>query len=345
MSAAVDHISNDSVSTVHQEKSSTFIPVDKIENAGSMSQDENVSARTDSHAPPMQAEIEPDLRWSKCREYGRDFFSEFGGTMVMILFGDGVVAQVVLSEEEKGNYQSISWGWGLGVMLGVYVASKSGGHLNPAVTLANCIFRGHPWRKFPVYFMGQLLGCMAGAFIMYGAYYQAFSNLEGGTQRTMLTAGIFCTYPADFLTTEAMWWSEFVSSAILIFVIFALADPHNGNAGKMMPLALFFLIFGIGACFGWQTGYAINLARDFGPRLVSYIVGYPFEVWSAGNYYFWIPMVAPFCGCTFGGFLYDVFIFTGESPINTPWMGLKRFTQLNRKTWSNTYRAQEISKV
>ena len=217
--------------------------------------------------------------------------------------------------------------------------------LNPAVTLANCIFRGHPWRKFPVYFMGQLLGCMAGAFIMYGTYYQAFSNLEGGTQRTMLTAGIFCTYPAEFLTTEAMWWSEFVSSTILIFVIFALADPHNGNAGKLMPLCLFFLIFGIGACFGWQTGYAINLARDFGPRLVSYIVGYPREVWSAGNYYFWIPMVAPFCGCTFGGFLYDVFIYTGESPINTPWLGLKRFTQPNRKTWSNTYRAQEASKV
>ncbi|KAG9256772.1 MIP family channel protein [Emericellopsis atlantica] len=345
MSAAVDHISNDSVSTVHQEKSTTFIPVDKFENVGSMSQDENISARADSHAPPMQAELEPELRWSKFREYGRDFFSEFAGTMIMILFGDGVVAQVILSEDQKGNYQSISWGWGLGVMLGVYVASKSGGHLNPAVTLANCIYRGHPWRKFPVYFMGQLLGCMAGAFIMYGTYYQAFSNLEGGTQRTMLTAGIFCTYPADFLTTEAMWWSEFVSSTILIFVIFALADPHNGNAGKFMPLALFFLIFGIGACFGWQTGYAINLARDFGPRLVSYIVGYPFEVWSAGNYYFWIPMVAPFFGCTFGGFLYDVFIFTGESPINTPWMGLKRFTQPNRKTWSNTYRAQEISKV
>ena len=92
--------------------------------------------------------------------------------------------------------------------------------------------------------------------------------------------------------------------------------------------------------FGWETGYAseymlgvkdwvtmcadwyaVNLARDFGPRLMSYAVGYGHEVWSAGGYYFWIPLVAPFCGCIFGGFLYDVFIYTGPSPINTPWFG------------------------
>lgn len=74
----------------------------------------------------------------------------------------------------------------------------------------------------------------------------------------------------------------------------------------------------------WETGYAINLARDFGPRLMSYILGYGHEVWSAGGYYFWIPMVAPFLGCTFGAFLYDFFIYTGpESPVNTPWLGLK----------------------
>jgi aquaglyceroporin related protein, other eukaryote len=182
-------------------------------------------------------------------------------------------------------------------MLGVYVGKKSGGHLNPAVTLANCLFRGHPWRKFPVYFMGQLLGAMAGAFIVYGNYIHAIDTFEGGVGiRTVTgetsTAGVFCTYPAEFMDRTAMVWSEFIASSILMFTIFALADPGNGNAGELMPLALFFLIFGIGACFGWQTGYAINLARDFGPRLVSYIVGYPFEVWSAGGYYFWVS-----CSC------------------------------------------------
>ncbi len=158
-----------------------------------------------------------------------------------------------------------------------------------------------------------------------------------------------------------------------MFVIFALKDESNRGAmgktgaGPFFPLALFFLIFGLGACFGFETGYAINLARDFGPRLMSYAVGYGHEVWSAGGYYFWskcisqvppegtetwreallrgqrcvhghrgkanrdtaaVPMVASFLGCTFGGFLYDLFIYTGpESPINTPWLGLRRLTQ------------------
>lgn len=178
-------------------------------------------------------------------------------------------------------------------MLAVYCGKKSGGHLNPAVTLANCVFRGHPWRKFPVYAVAQILGAMAGAFIVYGNYRSAIDVFEGGVGvRTVSgatsTAGIFCTYPADFLNRTAMVWSEFIASTILMFVIFAMADPNNGNAGELMPLGLFFLIFGIGACFGWQTGYAINLARDFGPRLVSYILGYGTEVWSAGGYYFWV---------------------------------------------------------
>lgn len=95
---------------------------------------------------------------------------------------------------------------------------------------------------------------------------------------------------------------------------------------------MFFVIFGIGACFGWETGYAINLARDFGPRLVSYIVGYGMNVWRAGDYYFWVPMVAPFCGTCFGGFLYDLLIFTGESPINSPYLGFYRIVPAWR-TW------------
>jgi aquaglyceroporin related protein len=184
-------------------------------------------------------------------------------------------------------------------MLGVYVGGKSGGHLNPAVTLANCLYRGLPWRKFPVYFFGQLLGAMAGAAIVYGNYKSAFDMYEGGPGiRTVglenSTAGVFCTYPAEFMTRTGMFFSEFVASSILQMVIFALVDNNNIGAGPLLPICLFFLIFGIGACFGWETGYAINLARDFGPRLVSYMIGYGHEVWSAGGYYFWVcPKRAP----------------------------------------------------
>lgn len=333
--------SQDSITSSSVEK--TAVPIDKVEMAGSVTHDDHSAHAVAAH-PPMSEEDK--LWWSEVRKTCQEGFSEFFATMIMILFGDGVVAQVSLSENEKGNYQSISWGWGLGVMLGVYVGKKSGGHLNPAVTFANCLFRGHPWRKLPVYAIAQILGAMAGAFIVYGNYILAIDNLEGGVGvRTLTTAGVFCTYPAEFMTRTAMWFSEFVASSILMFVIFALVDPKNGNAGEFFPLALFFLIFGIGACFGWETGYAINLARDFGPRLVSYIVGYGHEVWSAGDYYFWIPMVCPFFGTAFGGFLYDVFMYDGPSPVNTPYLGLPRLFQFKRSVWSNTYQQRTTSKV
>jgi len=282
--------------------------------------------------------------WSSIRAILREPFAEFFGVFIMILFGDGSVAQVLLSAGEAaapggngfGAYQTISWGWGLGVMLGIYVAGDSGAYLNPAITFTNCLLRGLPWRRFPIYFVAQVTGAFAASGVVYANYYTAIDYFEGGLGKrtvppaTKATAGIFCTYPQPFLTKTSQFFSEFIASAILMFVIFALKDESNtgglgkNGAGSLFPLALFFLIFGLGGCFGWETGYAINLARDFGPRLMSYAVGYGPEVWSASSYYFWVPMVAPFFGCVFGGLLYDIFIYTGpESPVNSPWMGTK----------------------
>lgn len=197
-------------------------------------------------------------------------------------------------------------------MLGVYVSSPSDSHLNPAVTLASCLLRRFPWRRFPLYILSQVLGAMCGAAIVYANYRSAIDAYEGGsTMRTVpgysptATAGIFSTYPAAFMTRTGMFFSEFLASAILMFGIFAVKDntelkpdrtaappppptPTNPRLPLMMPLAMFFLIFGIGACFGWETGYAINLARDFGPRLVTYMIGYGPEVWKAGGHYFWV---------------------------------------------------------
>lgn len=182
----------------------------------------------------------------------------------------------------------------LGVMLGVYTSGISGAHLNPAVTFANCVFRKFPWRKFFPYMIAQILGAMAASAVVYANYKSAIDVFEGGAGiRTVpgysetATAGIFCTYPAAFMTKTGQFFSEFIASALLMFLIYALKDDGNIGAGPLTPLGLFFIIFGIGACFGWETGYAINLARDFGPRLVSYMIGYGHGVWSAGNYYFW----------------------------------------------------------
>jgi aquaglyceroporin related protein len=178
-------------------------------------------------------------------------------------------------------------------MLGVYTAGISGAHLNPAVTFANCVYRKFPWRKFPTYLVAQVLGAMVASAVVYANYKSAIDVFEGGPHiRTVgtntSTAGIFCTYPAAFMTKTGQFFSEFIASTILMFCIYALKDDGNLGAGNLTPLGLFFVIFGIGACFGWETGYAINLARDFGPRLVSYMIGYGHEVWSAGGYYFWV---------------------------------------------------------
>jgi len=184
-------------------------------------------------------------------------------------------------------------------MLGVYSSGISGAHLNPAVTLANCVFRKFPWRKFPVYMLAQVLGAMVASAIVYANYKSAIDLFEGGPGiRTVgletSTAGIFCTYPAPFMTKTGQFFSEFIASTLLMFLIYALKDDGNIGAGPLTPLCLFFVIFGIGACFGWETGYAINLARDFGPRLVSYMIGYGPNVWRAGDYYFWVSSVRKF---------------------------------------------------
>ena len=178
-------------------------------------------------------------------------------------------------------------------MLGVYTGGISGAHLNPAVTFANCVYRKFPWRKFPIYMLAQVLGAMTAAAIVYANYKSAIDVYEGGAGirtvgKATSSAGIFCTYPADFMSTTGQFFSEFIASTLLMFLIYALKDDGNIGAGNLTPLGLFFVIFGIGACFGWETGYAINLARDFGPRLVSYMIGYGHEVWSYGNYYFWV---------------------------------------------------------
>ena len=161
-------------------------------------------------------------------------------------------------------------------MLGVYASGISGAHINPAVTFANCVFRKFPWKMFPFYVIAQILGAMCASAVVYGNYKSAIDAYEGGANiRTVpgysntSTAGIFCTYPQAYMSNTGQFFSEFIASTLLMFLIYTLKDDANLGAGPLTPLGLFFIIFGIGACWGWETGYAINLARDFGPRLVS----------------------------------------------------------------------------
>ncbi|KAF2092171.1 aquaporin [Saccharata proteae CBS 121410] len=294
---------------------------------------------------PADSLLPIHLRWSKIRLALREPFLEFWGVFIMVLFGNGSIAQATLSKHESsapggdgyGSYFAVTWAWALGVMLGIYVAGDSGAYLNPALTFTNCIFRKVPWRRFPSYFIAQLLGGFVASGVVYANYVSAIDQYEGHGVRTVFgdtaTASLFCTYPQSFLPRASQFFSDFIPSSALAFVVYALKDSTNNGAsmggGNFFPLALFFVILGVGISFGWETGYAINPARDFGPRVMSYFLGYGDEVFSAYGYYFWIPMVSPFCGCAFGGALYDIFIYTGESPINTEWMGLKRILCLD----------------
>lgn len=163
-------------------------------------------------------------------------------------------------------------------------------HINPAVTLTNALLRRFPWRKVPLYFLAQLLGAMTAAAVIYGNYRSAIDAFEGSNNtRTSATAGIFATYPAELMTRTGMFFSEFIGTALLMFSIYALLDQGNiGMPEKLVPVGLFFVLWGIAGCFGWETGFALNPARDFGPRLVTYMIGYGRGVWTDGGGYAWV---------------------------------------------------------
>ncbi|KAK7690298.1 hypothetical protein QCA50_006955 [Cerrena zonata] len=269
-------------------------------------------------------------RWSRIREWIREPAAEFFGVMILIIFGNGVDCQVVLgsntsiSATPKGDYLSLNFGWAVGTALGVWVSGGiSGGHINPAVTIAFALWRDFPWRKVPAYIFAQLMGGLCGAGIIYANYIHAIDIAEGGRHiRTVPgTAGLFSTYALPYMTSVSCFFDEFVGTVILLLVVCAVNDARNGPPpAGLVPLVLFITILGIGAALGMQTGYAINPARDLGPRLLTSMVGYGADVYTFRNHYWlWCPVIAPIVGAIVGTFIYDVLFFTGaESLINKP---------------------------
>jgi MIP family channel proteins len=244
----------------------------------------------------------------------REAAAEFLGTCVIILFGAGVVAQFVLSRQTAGSYLAINLAWGLGVTMAVYVAGGvSGAHLNPAVTIALAVLRGFSWKKVPTYIVAQVAGAFVGALIVYVTYLEAFTNFDTGIRQVtgpQGTAGIFATYPQAYLSTfPGGFIDQVVGTAILVGVIFALTDTKNSPPpSPLTPILVGMLVVAIGMAYGVNAGYAINPARDFGPRLFTYFAGWGSEVFRAGNAWWWVPIVAPCVGGVLGGFVYDLLI-------------------------------------
>ena len=236
--------------------------------------------------------------------------SEFAGTFILILFGVGVVAQVVAAG--IGNHDSIAWAWGLGVVLGVYTAGKiSGGHINPAVTVALAVFRGFPWRKVGPYALAQTAGAFVAGLLVRWDYTEALAKADPG--HTIKTQGVFSTLPGNGSLPVHEWGAfrdQVIGTAILLFLVVAITDVRNtAPAANLAPVVIGLLVVAIGMAWGSDAGYAINPARDFGPRLASFLTGYGTSFRDQyGNLYFWVPIIAPLIGGIVGVGLYDFLI-------------------------------------
>ena len=244
------------------------------------------------------------------RGTSREAAAEFLGTFFLIVFGVGVVAQTVLSGGANGSFFAINIGWGLAVMLGVYAsAGVSGAHLNPAVTLALAVTRGFAWFKVGPYIAAQMAGAFVASAVVYLTYQEAFTAFDGGVRRVLGeqgTAGIFATYPQPFLSIAGGFVDQVVGTALLMAAIFAIADQRNNAAPAWFtPILVGGIVVAIGVSFGFNAGYAINPARDLGPRLFTAIGGWGGGVFTAGNGWWWVPVVAPCVGAVVGALAYD----------------------------------------
>jgi len=270
-----------------------------------------------SHSPEAEGLV------LKFKSVTRVFWAEFFGTAILALFGTAANNQVALSNSTAvsnapaGTYISVAFGWALAVMLGVYVsAGISGGHINPAITLAMAIFRGFPWKRVPIYWAAQLTGSVTGAALFYWNYRHAIDLFEGGGGARTIekTGALFFTNPLPYVSNANCFYNEFLMTAILMLFVVAVSDTGNAAPPKNMgPLVIFWTVFGLAATLGMQTSFSLNPARDLGPRLVTWFAGYGSHVWSIrSHYWFVVAILGPTCGAIVGAFIYDFFIATNQ---------------------------------
>ena len=228
------------------------------------------------------------------------FSGEFIGTFILILLGDGVVANAVLQKTNghNGGWIVITFGWAMAVFTGVYIAApQSGAHLNPAVTIALAYVEKVSWSDVPMYIGGQMLGAMVGAFMVWVAYHRHFAATEDAHAKL----AVFVTGPSIRSPLHNML-TEVIATFVLIFGVLHIVAPSNSlGALDALPVAL--LVLGIGICLGGPTGYALNPARDLGPRIVHAVL--PIRGKGTSDWgYSWIPIVGPVLGAIIAAVLF-----------------------------------------
>ncbi|XP_024130305.1 aquaporin-3 [Oryzias melastigma] len=242
----------------------------------------------------------------------RQSLAECLGTLILVMFGCGAVAQLVLSGGTHARFMTVNFAFGFGATLGILVCGQvSGGHLNPAVTFALCLLGRERWRKFPMYFLFQTIGAFFGAAIIFGMYYDALWDFPEAFNMTDSnpTAGIFATYPAKHLTLLNGFFDQFIGTAALIVCILAIVDPYNNPIPQgLEAFTVGFVVLVIGLSMGFNSGYAVNPARDLGPRIFTAMAGWGMEVFTMRQGWFLVPIFAPFLGTIVGTMIYQLMV-------------------------------------
>ncbi|HEX3618281.1 MAG TPA: MIP/aquaporin family protein [Solirubrobacteraceae bacterium] len=258
-----------------------------------------------------------------------ELWAEFFGTFILIAFGDGVVAMLWAlvgsgrssagALQSSGDWLLIGWGWALAVTFAVYtVGGITGAHINPAVTFGAAIRKQLPWSKVPRYWAAQVLGAFVGAALVFLVYNNAINNYDQvhhivkGTANSVSTYSTFATFPAPYFhNILGPLVDQIVGTFFLVLFIWAIGDEFNIPVGaNLAPFIVGLIVLAVGISFGANAGYAINPARDFGPRMFALIAGWG-KVAFPGNYgnindYFWIPIVGPLIGGGLASFAYDI---------------------------------------
>jgi glycerol uptake facilitator protein len=232
--------------------------------------------------------------------------------------GSGRTADPTTIFAASGDWLLITWGWALAVTFGVYVAGGvSGAHINPAVTLALAVKGDFEWKKVLPYMAAQLVGAFLGAALVFLVYFQAIGAYEAaagitrGAPDSIVTGSIFYTFPAPYYGGSLIGplIDQIVGTMFLLIFVLALIDTTNMSPkSNLAPLLIGFAVAAIGMSFGPNAGYAINPARDLGPRLFAWIAGWGDIALPGVGYYFWVPIVGPLIGAVIGVFVYKFFI-------------------------------------
>lgn len=231
------------------------------------------------------------------------FMSELVGTLILILLGDGVVANVVLknSKGSGSGWMVITTGWAFAVAIPALIfGSYSGAHFNPALTISLAVIGNIPWNQVPIYLAGQFIGAFLGAVLVFIQYYDQFRSTDNQADKL----GVFATGPA-IKNNVINFTGEFIGTFVLVFGILGIGAQNF--ASGLGTLCVGFLIWAIGLSLGGPTGYAINPARDLAPRIAHAILPIPNKGKSDWAYA-WIPVVAPIAGAIIGAGFYTILL-------------------------------------